>query len=76
MTHVPARDVIILDRIGAGDAMVAGVLHGYLQDDLVKGLEYGALTAALSLSQYGDQPITNRVELEQLLRHSDMDIVL
>ena len=75
LTQVSARDVIILDRIGAGDAMVAGVLHGYLQDDLVKGLEYGALIAALSLSQYGDQPITNCIEIEQLLRSENLDIV-
>ncbi len=74
-THVPARDVVILDRIGAGDAMVAGVLYGYLQGEFEKGLEYGALTAALSLSQYGDQPVTNREELEQLLETGGGDIV-
>ena len=74
-THVPARSVIILDRIGAGDAMVAGVLHGVLQGDFKKGLEYGVLTAALSLSQYGDQPVTNKAELEQLVNAQDGDIV-
>ena len=73
--HVPARDVVILDRIGAGDAMVAGVLHGYLQGEFRKGLEYGALLAALSLSQYGDQPVTNRSELEVLLEEDGGDIV-
>ncbi len=72
--HVPARDVVILDRIGAGDAMVAGALHGYLQGDFNKGLLYGALTAALSLSQYGDQPVTNREELEHLLASTSVDI--
>ena len=74
-THVPSRNVIILDRIGAGDAMVAGVLHGVLQGDFKKGLEYGVLTAALSLSQYGDQPVTNRTELEGLVNTQDGDIV-
>jgi 2-dehydro-3-deoxygluconokinase len=54
--HVPAREVVILDRIGAGDAMVAGVLHGVLGGDFARGLRYGALCAALSLSQYGDLP--------------------
>jgi 2-dehydro-3-deoxygluconokinase len=73
--HVPAREVVILDRIGAGDAMVAGVLHGYLQGDFGRGLKYGALTAALALSQYGDQPVTNVSELEHLLTHKDGMIV-
>jgi 2-dehydro-3-deoxygluconokinase len=70
----PARDVVILDRIGAGDAMVGGVLHGWLQDDFPKGLRYGALTAALALSQYGDQVITRSEELEALLDSSSPDI--
>jgi 2-dehydro-3-deoxygluconokinase len=34
----PAREVVILDRIGAGDAMVADVLHGWLQGDFAKAL--------------------------------------
>lgn len=75
LIHEPIREVIILDRIGAGDAMVAGVLHGYLQDDFSKGLKYGALTAAMSLSQHGDQPLTNRFELERLITSADDDIV-
>lgn len=70
----PARQVEILDRIGAGDAMVAGVLHGWLQGDFVKGLRYGALTAALALSQYGDQVMTTRQEVEELLAHAAGDI--
>jgi 2-dehydro-3-deoxygluconokinase len=73
-THEPAREVVILDRIGAGDAMVAGVLHGWLQGDFAKGLRYGALTAALALSQYGDQVVTSRQELESLLDTNSTDI--
>lgn len=71
----PIREVIILDRIGAGDAMVAGVLHGYLQGDFSKSLKYGALTAAMALSQHGDQPLTSRFELEQLTTSAEDDIV-
>ncbi len=69
--QVPARHVQMLDRIGAGDAMVAGVLNGWLQNDFAKGLRYGALMAALALSQYGDQVITNAAELETLLDADD-----
>ena len=70
----PAREVTILDRIGAGDAMVGGVLHGWLQGNFAKGLRYGALTAALALSQFGDQVITTSEELETLLDSSSTDI--
>jgi 2-dehydro-3-deoxygluconokinase len=73
--HQVARDVVVLDRIGAGDAMVAGVLHGILQGDFERGLAYGALTAALALSEYGDQPVTTPEELELLLHSSTTDIV-
>jgi 2-dehydro-3-deoxygluconokinase len=71
----PAHLVHVLDRIGAGDAMVAGVLHGWLSGDFFKGLRYGALTAALALSQHGDQLITSTNELEELLESKGIDIV-
>lgn len=72
--HAPAREVVILDRIGAGDAMVGGVLHGWLQNDFAKAVRYGALTAALALSQYGDQVITTRAEVDALLDATSPDI--
>ncbi|GIL13203.1 MAG: 2-dehydro-3-deoxygluconokinase [Chloroflexota bacterium] len=65
--HVPAREVVILDRIGAGDALVGGVLHGWLGGDFARGLRCGALTAAMALSVYGDQVYTSAAELETLL---------
>lgn len=69
-----AREVEIIDRIGAGDAMVGGVLHGWLQGDFAKGLRYGALTAALALSQWGDQILILARELELLLDTESGDI--
>ena len=62
-----AAKVTILDRIGAGDAMVAGVLDGILSGDFAKGIRQGAVTAALALSQHGDLVVTSRAELDQLL---------
>ena len=75
MIHQPSRSVIVLDRIGAGDAMVGGVLHGYLQDDFVKGLVYGVTTASMNLSQYGDQLITNATELDEVVATPSGDII-
>ena len=65
--RVPARDVVLLDRIGAGDAMVAGVLHGVLSGDFARGLHQGAVCAALSLGQYGDLPNVDAFELDRLV---------
>ena len=71
----PARRIRVIDRIGAGDAMVAGVLHGWLQGDVFKGLRYGVLTAALCLTHYGDAVYVTRDELEGMLDRPDADIV-
>ena len=56
----------MLDRIGAGDAMAAGVLHGWLDGDLERGLRYGTTLAALAMSQRGDMVITDARELEHM----------
>mgnify|MGYP003576517695 FL=1 len=64
--HEPARPTRIIDRLGAGDALAAGVIHGWLDGDLPAGLRYGVTLAALALSQAGDMVITNRSELLSL----------
>ncbi|MBC7878584.1 MAG: sugar kinase [Anaerolineales bacterium] len=68
--HEPARPTKILDRLGAGDALAAGVIHGWLNNDLASGLRYGVTLAAMALSQYGDMLITNKAELEKLSQGS------
>jgi 2-dehydro-3-deoxygluconokinase len=62
-----AVETTVIDRPGAGDALAAGVLFGWLQGDLGLGLRYGVTLAALALSQIGDIVITNREEVENLL---------
>ena len=75
-THTaPARAVGIIDRIGAGDAMVAGILHGWFRGDLKQGLSYGVLMAALAMSQVGDTVVTTQAELDRLLTQDPVDIV-
>lgn len=63
----PAVPATIIDRPGAGDALAAGVLYGWLEGDLALGLRYGVELAALALSQHGDMVVTNLAELENLL---------
>ncbi|MBX3056777.1 MAG: sugar kinase [Anaerolineae bacterium] len=65
-----APPVQVIDRIGAGDALAAGVIHGWLDGDFAAGLRYGVTLAALALSQYGDMVITNQAELAALTTQS------
>lgn len=66
--HQPARRVTILDRVGAGDALAAGVLHAWLRGQpLADALRAGSTLAALALSQFGDMVHTHPAELDQLL---------
>ncbi|MGB9857488.1 MAG: sugar kinase [Dictyoglomaceae bacterium] len=45
----------IVDRIGAGDAFVAGFLYGYLKDkNLEECAKYGNILASLKMSVFGD----------------------
>lgn len=68
--HEPARPTQIIDRLGAGDALAAGVIYGWLDGDLAAGLRYRVTLAALALSQSGDMVVTNRSELHELIRGS------
>jgi len=67
MHHMPARPVEMIDRLGAGDAMAAGIIHGWLDGNLLHGLEVGQIMAALCLSMHGDMVISTRDEVESLL---------
>ncbi len=68
ITQQPALPVEVIDRIGAGDALACGVLHGWFNGDLALGLRYGVTLAALALSQHGDAVVTNRAEVDALLQ--------
>lgn len=71
----PARPVQIIDRIGAGDALAAGVLHGWLDGDFAAGLAYGVTLAALALAQHGDILVTTPQEVASLVAQSAGDVV-
>ena len=66
--HEPARPTRLIDRLGAGDALAAGVVHGWLDGNLAAGLRYGVTLAALALSQSGDMVVTDRAELLRLIQ--------
>jgi 2-dehydro-3-deoxygluconokinase len=64
----PWYEVEIVDRLGAGDALAAGLIHGLLDGDLKKGLDYGAAMGALKHTIPGDLPWITRDEVEAVLQ--------
>jgi 2-dehydro-3-deoxygluconokinase len=63
-----AYEVEIVDRLGAGDCFAAGLIHGLLDGDLQKGLDYGVAASALKHSIPGDFAWITRSEVEALLK--------
>jgi 2-dehydro-3-deoxygluconokinase len=60
-------EVEIVDRLGAGDSFAAGLIHGLLDGDLQKGLDYGVAASAIKHSMPGDFAWITRAEVEALL---------
>lgn len=66
----PYEDIDVVDRIGSGDAYIAGVLYGLLAhpDNYQKALEYGNATSAVKNTIVGDLPSSDLVEINALIR--------
>lgn len=65
--RVEQRPLVVVDRIGAGDAMAAGILHGWLEGDLKRGMEFGMAMAGIALSVHGDTVMTSLEEVEAVM---------
>jgi 2-dehydro-3-deoxygluconokinase len=61
-------EVEIVDRLGAGDSFAAGLIHGLLEGDVQKGLDFGVAASALKHSIPGDFDWVTREEVEALLK--------
>jgi 2-dehydro-3-deoxygluconokinase len=61
-------EVEIVDRLGAGDSFAAGLIHGLLDGDLQKGLDFGVAASAIKHSIPGDFAWVTREEVEALLK--------
>jgi 2-dehydro-3-deoxygluconokinase len=63
----PAYQTEIIDRIGRGDAFVAGFLYGYLARGVAEGLRYGTALAALKQTYRGDVSFATPEAVNSLL---------
>jgi 2-dehydro-3-deoxygluconokinase len=52
--YAPRFEVEVVDRIGAGDSFVAGLIHGLLDDDLDQAIRLAGFAAAIGLATPGD----------------------
>jgi 2-dehydro-3-deoxygluconokinase len=53
--HEPGYPVTgVVDRLGAGDAFTAGLLHGFFQSNLALGLKVGVAMSAMKMGMCGD----------------------
>jgi 2-dehydro-3-deoxygluconokinase len=67
-------EVEIVDRLGAGDALAAGLIHGLLDGSLKKGLDYGAAMGALKHTIPGDIPWITIEEVEAVLKGESLRV--
>jgi 2-dehydro-3-deoxygluconokinase len=67
-------EVEIVDRLGAGDSFAAGLIHGLLQNDVQKGVDYGVAASALKHSIPGDFAWVTPAEVEALLKGGGLRI--
>ncbi len=57
--------VQVIDKVGAGDALAAGFLHGYLDGDIGRALRLGVTLASLKMTIHGDLTIVSGRELDE-----------
>jgi 2-dehydro-3-deoxygluconokinase len=67
-------EVEIVDRLGAGDSFAAGFIHGLLDGDLQRGLDFGVAASAIKHSIPGDFAWITRDEVEALLKSPGLRI--
>lgn len=67
-TEEPYRNIEVIDRIGSGDAYVAGVLYGLLSSgDFERALRYGNAMSAIKNTVPGDLPDSSPGEIERII---------
>lgn len=64
----PYKEIEVIDRIGSGDAYLAGVLYGLIKDrDIVRALEVGNALSAVKNTVQGDMSASSIDEIRQVI---------
>ncbi|NLY74117.1 MAG: sugar kinase [Firmicutes bacterium] len=65
----PYHEIEVVDRIGSGDAYLAGVLFGMLKyQDVQTALEFGNAMAAMKNTIPGDMPVSDFQEISKMIQ--------
>ncbi len=72
--HARRYEVEIVDRLGAGDSFAAGLIHGLLDGDVQKGLDWGVAASALKHSIPGDFDWITPEDVEGLVKGAGLRI--
>jgi 2-dehydro-3-deoxygluconokinase len=67
-------EVEIVDRLGAGDSFAAGLIHGLLEGDVQKAVDFGVAASAIKHSIPGDFAWITRQEVEAMLKGGGLRI--
>lgn len=67
-------EVEIVDRLGAGDSFAAGLIHGLLENNPQKALDFGVAASAIKHTIPGDFAWITRQEVESLLKGGGLRI--
>jgi len=75
LLHEPGLPVgEVIDRLGAGDAFTAGLIHGFLNKDIAKGLKYGLAMSAMKMGMRGDYFRAGREEVKRVVKSGGGDV--
>ncbi|HET8984266.1 MAG TPA: PfkB family carbohydrate kinase, partial [Trueperaceae bacterium] len=67
LVTAPGVPVDVRDGLGAGDALTAGVIDGWLAGSLDAGLRQGVALASMALASDGDALMVTRRELDSVM---------
>lgn len=74
-TEKPYTSIDVVDRIGSGDAYIAGALYGLLHYrlDCSKAIAYGNAYSAVKNTIPGDVPSSNRFDIDNIIADHNME---
>ena len=62
-------NIEVIDRVGSGDAYVAGVLYGILKTgDIEKAMSYGNALSAVKNTVSGDMSVSSIDEIDSIIK--------